>query len=94
MRTKSCRQLLRVPCLWSRQIEIHANGYSAGGRMWCNPKALEAIAEIEGFASFGNLQAWFENRYGLPAVGFTQIRWDFAAAIFVADSATERGSAP
>ncbi|WOI34755.1 hypothetical protein R1T40_08525 [Tritonibacter scottomollicae] len=93
MRTQSCRLLLRVPCIYSKPIEIHHWGADIDG-VGCTGANMEKLAGIEGFASAGNMQAWFDNRYGLPAVGFTQIRWDFAAAIFVAESTTEEGSAP
>lgn len=93
MRTPSCRLLLRVPCLCRRDVEIHHWGVRVEGTALC-PADAERLAAIEGFASAGNMQAWFDNRYGLPAVGFTQIRWDFAAATFVAQSAIREGSAP
>lgn len=93
MRTQSCRLLLRVPCLYSKPVEIHHWGAVIDG-VGCMGANMEKLAAIEGFASAGNMQAWFDNRYGLPAVGFTQIRWDFATAVFIAESATEGGSAP
>lgn len=92
MRTKSCRLLMRVPCLYSKSIEIHHWGAVIGG-VGCKGENLEALARIEGFANAGNMQAWFENRYGLPAIDFTQIRWDFAAATFAAESVAKEGSA-
>lgn len=93
MRTSSCRLLLRVPCLYSKPVEIHHWGAVIDG-VGCMGANMERLAGIEGFASAGNMQAWFDNRYGLPAVGFTQIRWDFAAATFHAESADAGGSAP
>lgn len=93
MRTASCRLLLRVPCLFSRAIEVHSWGVAADGRDIGQPATLH-LARIEGFTGFENMQAWFDNRYGLPAVGFTQIRWDFAAATFHSESADAGGSAP
>ncbi|AUQ89380.1 MULTISPECIES: ASCH domain-containing protein [Phaeobacter] len=93
MRTKACRLLLRVPCLYSKPVEIHHWGAVIGG-VGCVGANMEKLATIEGFASAGNMQAWFDNRYGLPAVGFTQIRWDFSAATFVADSAANGSLAP
>lgn len=93
MRTSSCRLLLRVPCLWSRPIEIHLWGAIAGPEQ-IRGSAETELARIEGLTCFEHLQAWFDNRYGLPAVGFTQIRWDFAAATFHAESADAGGSAP
>ena len=94
MRTSSCRLLLRVPCLWSQVISIHhvtiIRESAATNSMW----HLEELARLEGFASWPEMRDWFDNRYGLPAVGFTQIRWDFAAATFHAESADAGGSAP
>lgn len=95
MRTSSCCLLLRVPCLFSRPIEITTRDIRVGHmRDQLHEESAEVLARIEGFTCAGNLQAWFDNRYGLPAVGFTQIRWDFTAATFHADSADAGGSAP
>jgi len=93
MRTSSCRLLLRVPCLHSKPVEIHHWGAVIDGAVFMGAN-MEKLAGIEGFASAGNMQAWFDNRYGLPAVGFTQIRWDFAAVTFHAESADAGNSAP
>ncbi|QBR35737.1 ASCH domain-containing protein [Leisingera sp. NJS201] len=94
MRTSDCRLLLRVPCLWSRPISIHQFAVVRQGGFTNQFRHLEELARIEGFASWADMRDWFGNRYGLPAVGFTQIRWDFSAATFVADSAAAGGSAP
>lgn len=84
MRTPDCALLLRARCLRSLPIEIHADHVRADGQCKANPVYYEILARNEGFSSFGNLQAWFDRRYGLPAVGFTQIIWDFGAAQDVA----------
>ena len=92
MRTSSCRLLLRVPCLWSQTISIHRIAViresGATNSMW----QLEELARLEGFASWSDMRDWFDNRYGLPVLGFTQIRWDFAAATFNAENADTGGS--
>lgn len=94
MRTPSCRLLLRVPCLWSQTISIHdiavIRESGATNSMW----QLQELARMEGFASWPEMRDWFDNRYGLPVLGFTQIRWDFAAATFRAESADLEGLAP
>lgn len=90
MRTPECVRLLQAPCTRAVPIEIHGTHVVAGGVRKVNPDYYRTLAKIEGFSSFGNLQAWFERRYGLPAVGFTQICWDFAAATDLA-SAVELG---
>lgn len=94
MRTSSCRLLLRVPCIGSRPIEIRANSYKTRGAICIAPSWLAKLAYMEGFADWHEMRDWFDNRYGLPAVGFTQIRWDFAAATFHTESADAGGSAP
>lgn len=89
MRSPDCRLLMRVPCLWSIPIEIHARGVIADGVFKVNPDYYRTLAAIEGFASFGNLQAWFDRRYGLPATGFTQIRWEPEKALSAPETAAE-----
>jgi len=84
MRTPDCVLLLVAPCTRSLPIEIHASHVVADGQRKVNPAYYETLARSEGFASFGNLQAWFDRRYGLPAIGFTQTVWDFGAAMDVA----------
>lgn len=91
LRTRSSRLLLRVPCERSVQIEIHAKGVWADGVFKTNSAYYANLARIEGFASFGNLQAWFDRRYGLRVVGFTQITWDPAQALSGAETA-EKGA--
>lgn len=80
MRSPDCLRLLEAPCLRAVPIEIHRACVIADGVRKDNPAYYDTLARIEGFASFGNLQAWFDHRYGLPACGFTQICWDFGAA--------------
>lgn len=94
MRTPSCRLLLRVPCIGSQPIEIRRNSYKVYNAIVLAPRWLSKLAAIEGFGSWVEMRDWFDNRYGLPAVGLVQIRWDFAAATFRADSVETGGLAP
>jgi len=85
MRTVNCVRLLTVPCAASRALDIHANGVRVDGQWRTNPAYFATLADIEGFSSFGNLQAWFDRQYGLPVYDLTQMTWDRAAARLAAD---------
>ncbi len=89
MRTPDCRLLMRVPCLWSKPIEIHRAFVCVDGVRRDVPEYYDELARIEGFSSYGNLQAWFDHRYGLPVRGFVQIRWDPKEALSAPESAVE-----
>ena len=92
MRTRNCRQLLRVPCHAALPIEIHANAVFLDGVRKVNPAFYAELARVEGFSSFPNLQAWFDRRYGLPVCDFTQIKWNFKDALSAPESAAEGAS--
>ena len=92
MRTPDCVRLLEAPCLRAIPIEIHRSHVVADGVRKDNPAYYDTLARIEGFDSFGNLQAWFDRRFGLPAIGFTQVSWDFGAATGRAESAVLEGA--
>ena len=81
MRTPDCRKLLEAPCIRSIPFEIHRSCVVADGVRKDNPAYFETLARIEGFSSFGNMQAWFDRRYGLPVLHMVQISWDFGAAV-------------
>jgi len=85
MRTSSCRLLLRVPCLWSRKISIHHIAVI---------RELEEVARIEGFASWPEMRDWFDRRYGLPVLNFTQIRWEYPGAASAVEKAAKGVTAP
>jgi len=89
MRTPACRLLMRVPCLWSKPIEIHRAFVCVDGVRRDVPEYYDELARIEGFTSYGNLQAWFDRRYGLPVIGMVQIRWDPKEALSAPESAVE-----
>jgi len=94
MRTSSCRLLLRVPCLWSQKISIHhiavIRESGATNSMW----QLEELARIEGFASWPEMRDWFDRRYGLPVLNFTQIRWEYTGAASAVEKAAKGVTAP
>ena len=81
-RGKSAERLLEAPCVMVQAVEIHEGGIVIDGEPIADDGQLDAIATEDGFKSFGNMQAWFERRYGLPAIGLTRIAWDFEAAGF------------
>ena len=74
-RTKACRLLGRSTCLYSRPIEIHRSCVYVDGSRFVTPQFFAHLAGREGFADFAEMQAWFDQRYGLPFVDATQIRW-------------------
>ena len=88
-RTPNCRKLVEAPCLAAKPIEIHENAVFVAGRHMAVPEYYDRLAEIEGFSSFGNLQAWFDRQNGLPARGLVQITWDFAAKVDFSNIAGE-----
>ncbi len=75
----NARRLVEAPCLWAKLIDIYRDCIAVEGERQCNPAFYETLARVEGFGSIGNLQAWFDRRYGLPVRGFTWIAWDFPA---------------
>ncbi|SLN36760.1 hypothetical protein AQS8620_01317 [Aquimixticola soesokkakensis] len=81
MRSPRCALLLRVPCAAAMPIEIHRDAAYVNGERRDNPAYFETLAAMEGFANFGNMQAWFDRRYGLPVLDFTQIKWAWATRI-------------
>ena len=86
MRTSACHLLMRVPCLFAAPIEIHQSAVFVDGVRKVNPAFFANLALIEGFSSFGNMQAWFDRLYGLPARDLTQIQWNPEAAEFIAET--------
>ena len=73
-RTDSCELILRTVCAASWPLTIEADRIVRAGQVMTNPAYFETLAAMEGFETFGNLQAWFDRRYGLPFVGH-QVRW-------------------
>ncbi|WP_300009727.1 hypothetical protein [uncultured Roseobacter sp.] len=87
LRSENCVRLLEAPCIKSVPLEIWPDCVVSDGRRMDNPEYYRTLARIEGFDQFGNLQAWFDRRYGLPVRDLTQIAWDFSAADFIAEMA-------
>lgn len=84
LRGKSGLRLLEAPCVACEPVEIHEAGMVVSGEPLADVEQLDTIARRDGFTGFGNMQAWFERRYGLPALGLTRITWDRAGAGYVA----------
>lgn len=84
-RTKSTVRLLEAPVVQTATVTVGEDGIVWDGVLWTDAARLDSFARGEGFDSIGNLQAWFDRRYGLPVSGLTFIRWSFADAIFRAD---------
>lgn len=87
LRGPDCQRLLTAPCILSRGLELHASGVVIGGERVDCRDFYETLADQEGFDYFGDLQAWFDRRYGLPVTDLTQICWDYGQATDLADLA-------
>lgn len=84
MRTPNCSLLMRVPCAWSRAIEIHWLGFKAEGAFQHKCRQTTELAMVDGFDGWPQMRDWFAGHYPLPARDMVQIRWDFSAATFLA----------
>jgi hypothetical protein len=74
MRTKACRKLLEAPCQSVVRVELDRDEVRLGGYP-LPAAAWEAFAQADGFASFEEMIAWFDQQYGLPAIDLELIRW-------------------
>lgn len=84
-RTKSVTRLLEAPVVHTATVEVHVGGIVQDGQQITDVGPLDSFAWGEGFHSIGDLQAWFDRRYGLPVTGLTLIQWSFKDAVFRAD---------
>ena len=75
MRTKACTLLDTVQCVACLPIEVHADRIVINGHQ-LPADMLGDFARQEGFETIGNLTAWFDHRYGLPALDMSIIYWN------------------
>jgi hypothetical protein len=74
MRTKGCLKLGDAVCEAAWPILITAEGFDIGTGGLGGDIGREALAKIDGFDSWADMTAFFQNNYGLPFEGVL-IRW-------------------
>ena len=79
MRTRKCRKLVEddPTCTLTIAISIYDenNLHCEGHRQ--SDETREGFAKADGFNSFAEMAAWFDNKYGLPFNGYVH-QWDWA----------------
>lgn len=74
-RTWWCRKLIDARCVSVKKFRIGKRGVAIDGRPFVGDDALHRIAKAEGFASFSDMAAWFQEMHGLPFFGW-MVEWE------------------